>query len=290
MLTNEQSTDQKEFYEKFCKDVAEGKLVENPNNLYQHFIEERYKIYYKEKLKADTSNIVVLHIIEKEAKSYAKVYSNLALKELFDEDKIKPFINEDAIKIDLALQEGFIRIIDGKVSFIHRTFAEYAAADLFFRAIEFQRGDMDKYKLACDFLHKHIFKADSGVFCKFLDYRLAEASEIHTLVLNNDVSKVHDLLSKESGSIIDSVDLLGRSPLHLAVFYSCKDMCALLLEKGAKLDIRDNFDLTPLQYAEKKGNKEILELFLNNPRRDLVPNSDLSTANVKAGKQRENSV
>lgn len=289
MLTTKQATDQKEFYEKFCKDVAEGKLVENPNNLYQHFIEERYKIYYKEKCRLDTSNSAVLDVIEEQVELYAKRYSNLALNELFDEDKIKPFINKDAIKLDSALKQGFIRIVDGKVSFIHRTFAEYAAADLFFNAIEFKEDDMEKYKLVCDFLHNHIFKADSEVFCKFLDYKLAEASEIHTLVLNNDVSKVHDVLSKEGGSVIDSVDLLDRTPLHLAVFHSCKETVKLLLEKEARLDVKDNFDLTPLQYAEKKGNKEIFELLLSQ-NAEPDPSSKLSTISVKAGQHSVNNL
>ena len=53
----------------------------------------------------------------------------------------------------------------------------------------------------------------------------------------------------ELGSKINSVDLYGRTPLHLASANGLADAVVFLLSKGAKLEIRDKFGKTPLDVA-----------------------------------------
>ena len=53
----------------------------------------------------------------------------------------------------------------------------------------------------------------------------------------------------ELGSKINSVDLHGRTPLHLASANGLADAVVFLLSKGAKLEIRDKFGKTPLDVA-----------------------------------------
>ena len=53
----------------------------------------------------------------------------------------------------------------------------------------------------------------------------------------------------ERGSKINSVDLHGRTPLHLASANGLADAVVFLLRKGAKLEIRDTFGKTPLDVA-----------------------------------------
>ena len=53
----------------------------------------------------------------------------------------------------------------------------------------------------------------------------------------------------ERGSKINSVDLYGRTPLHIASGSGLADAVVFLLSYGAKLEIRDKFGKTPLQVA-----------------------------------------
>ena len=53
----------------------------------------------------------------------------------------------------------------------------------------------------------------------------------------------------QRGSPINSVDLYGRTPLHLASANGLAEAVSMLLELGAKFEIRDKFGKTPLDVA-----------------------------------------
>lgn len=61
----------------------------------------------------------------------------------------------------------------------------------------------------------------------------------------------------------------GYYPLHNAIDHNSLNMAQLLVENGAKLDVKDNKGLTPLNFAEKKRNdtiKEFLQTWINEKR------------------------
>ena len=60
----------------------------------------------------------------------------------------------------------------------------------------------------------------------------------------------------EHGSIINAVDLYGRTPLHLASANGLADAVIFLLSRGAKLEIRDTFGKTPMEVAVENCTEE----------------------------------
>ncbi|MEX0940882.1 MAG: ankyrin repeat domain-containing protein, partial [Candidatus Babeliales bacterium] len=54
----------------------------------------------------------------------------------------------------------------------------------------------------------------------------------------------------------------GDTPLHGASEYGSLEVVKLLLEKGAPIDIQDNFGDTPLHLASRKGHLEVVKLLL----------------------------
>jgi ankyrin repeat protein len=60
----------------------------------------------------------------------------------------------------------------------------------------------------------------------------------------------------------DDVDIYGKTALMYAIGRKYNDICELLINDGAKLDIRDIKGLTALDYAKKYNNKKITEKIL----------------------------
>jgi len=55
-----------------------------------------------------------------------------------------------------------------------------------------------------------------------------------------------------------------RTALHWAVIYQHEETVGFLIELGAKIDVIDSFDMTPLSYACLKGLNVIAKLLLEN--------------------------
>lgn len=67
---------------------------------------------------------------------------------------------------------------------------------------------------------------------------------------------------QETWPDVDKRDGLGRTPLHIAVFYGDIESAKLLLEKGANIDARENWDRTPLHLASAHGQDLAVEFLL----------------------------
>lgn len=64
-------------------------------------------------------------------------------------------------------------------------------------------------------------------------------------------------------SLESSVNELGETNLHLAVRNKNQDDVIKLLESGYDVNAKNNFGLTPLHYASRIDNIDILNLILN---------------------------
>ncbi len=93
-------------------------------------------------------------------------------------------------------------------------------------------------------------------------------SPLHIIAKNGDLSAFEPLLSSwvENGeNVVDKLNAKnkkGETALHWAAMRGYKDLCALLLDLGAALDVFDEHQLSPMQGAIRENKEEIVELFL----------------------------
>ena len=70
--------------------------------------------------------------------------------------------------------------------------------------------------------------------------------------MNGTIDKVKYVL-EESPLSIKSLDLDGRTPLHLSSLQGCTEITELLLENNSEIDALDNSTQTALHYAAFQG-------------------------------------
>ncbi|MBL4588076.1 ankyrin repeat domain-containing protein [Candidatus Babeliales bacterium] len=79
-------------------------------------------------------------------------------------------------------------------------------------------------------------------------------------------------LLKTNGANIDEQDESGNTALHIFAMFNCRGAIECLCNHGAKLDIVNNEDCTPLVEAVKTGRESTVDSFLDN---DAVGNGDV---------------
>ena len=75
----------------------------------------------------------------------------------------------------------------------------------------------------------------------------------------NQLDEVEAML-KDNPLLVATIDSDDKSPLHIAVSEQYVKMCQLLLENGAATDVKNMFGATPLDFALKNRNQEIVEM------------------------------
>jgi len=86
-------------------------------------------------------------------------------------------------------------------------------------------------------------------------------SSLHQAVTSQKADAVKDLLNKHAE--IDSVDILGRTPLHYAAIGGYVEIAELLLDRGANINAMDSSkQWTPLFYATFMQHKEMVKLLI----------------------------
>lgn len=58
---------------------------------------------------------------------------------------------------------------------------------------------------------------------------------------------------------VNAINIFGQTPLFYAISSQKILACRLLLQSGASLTIKDQFKLTPLQYATKLGYPKVVK-------------------------------
>ena len=79
--------------------------------------------------------------------------------------------------------------------------------------------------------------------------------------VNKQINRIRHLakLLIDKGADVNAKDNWDWTPLHSAV-YKDKEMVDLLITRGANVDAKDGAARTPLWYAEKNGHTEIVNL------------------------------
>ena len=78
-----------------------------------------------------------------------------------------------------------------------------------------------------------------------------------------DIEHLNAALLDQGLIVLDYLDQLGTSFLHVAVKNNAPNLARLLLQKGANLDLKDNCGETPLHIAVKNGTEEMVKLLLD---------------------------
>ncbi len=68
----------------------------------------------------------------------------------------------------------------------------------------------------------------------------------------------------DSGANVNSVSSTGSrvTPLHEEAYDGHLDVAELLIDRGATVDAKERYNLTPLMYASAEGNSAMVELLL----------------------------
>ena len=238
------------------------KLPENFNliDLFQKFTEKKCDIYMSEKNAMDCSKPKA----KRDKKSYVQKHMILALKSLFSPSKFKQLLKvgnvssventEEFLQSREAEQFGMItEIMNGKPRFVHRLFAEYYAAKWF----------TENFSKCKGFIANILFKSTYEVTRNMFDRMLAEGSEIHAAVFNNDIRTLKEVLKEEKKA--NFADKGGRTALHLAASYNSPVMQTLLSVPGADTTVVDEvLKWTPLRYAERTNSWLAMDILLQN--------------------------
>jgi ankyrin repeat protein len=161
--------------------------------LYGRFIERKYDIYQEEKLQVQKSNVAAIQQRERELSQLRKDYQLLALKALFTEEQVTLFqTNTDTtFPTEDLIRVGIVQVSDdGKLHFIHRTFAEYYVADCLMNRLT---GGDNSSEQVQTFILKDIFLKDSyRVIRAFIDSFLSKSNPSDE-VLKQCGKRIHDL-------------------------------------------------------------------------------------------------
>ena len=76
-----------------------------------------------------------------------------------------------------------------------------------------------------------------------------------------DIATVKTLLNKP-GIDVDTKDIIGKTPLHIAAEEGMRSLVWILLAKGANIEARNNSGWTPLHLAAWKGKIAVVRLLL----------------------------
>jgi ankyrin repeat protein len=87
-------------------------------------------------------------------------------------------------------------------------------------------------------------------------------SDLAKAATRGNFAKVKSLI--EAGAKVTVTDALGRTPLHMAAFYSRPKTAAFLIANGANVNAKDRTGMTPLHSAVLVGGEEEVELLLDN--------------------------
>jgi ankyrin repeat protein len=86
---------------------------------------------------------------------------------------------------------------------------------------------------------------------------------LHLAVFLDRVGLVKLLLDYINDTGLNSKNGMGHTPLHLAIFNRNQDILRLLVQRGASPFIKDNSEMSGLQWAITFKNSEILEALQN---------------------------
>jgi hypothetical protein len=161
--------------------------------LCERFIERKYEIYLQEKGKISTTNVCSKEARKKLVKKITIDHQILALKVLFGEEKVALLHTKNkctSFDENLA-RTGMVQISkEGKLYFIHRTFAEFYVADYFVE--ELKKKTNISQQILDLLLEKMFLEKQYSVIRGFIDGMLSRV-EPSNEVIRQCGNRIHEL-------------------------------------------------------------------------------------------------
>ena len=231
--------------------------------LFKKFTERKFDIYFSEKNKIDCS----IPQAKRDKKLYVKKHMISALMSFFSPHKLKLDLKIGKetyskhikfLKSGEAEQFGIItEFTENKPRFVHRCFAEYFAAMWF----------TENFRKCESFISKTLFNSTYEVTRNIFDRMLAEESELHDAVLNNDIVAVSEFMKTKKD--LNNLDKGGRTALHLAASYNSTITKMLLSVPRVNASRTDRvLKWTPLRYADRTKSWMAMDILLQNGAND----------------------
>jgi ankyrin repeat protein len=194
--------------------------------LYSRFIEMKYEIYVKEKGRISMTNMTTIEAGKHLVKNIIQDHQILALKILFGEELLALLqIDSQCTSSDEDLtRTGIVQMSnEGKLQFIHRTFAEFYVADFF---VNYLTKESKFSKQIQDFILQKILRdTEYRLIRVFIDGLLSRCEPTRA-VLKQYGNRIHDLRedgeltlyisahegnSKITGFLLDSLEETGHA-------------------------------------------------------------------------------
>jgi ankyrin repeat protein len=110
-------------------------------------------------------------------------------------------------------------------------------------------------------------------------------------VKDRDGAKANELLGKGSPTLIDTADLsTGERGLHIAVKERDLSWVGFLLQKGARIDLKDGQGNTPLMVAARIGNLDAARVLISRGANLNVTNATGETPLIAAVQRRDSAM
>jgi len=166
--------------------------------LYEQFLDRKYNVYCREKPKTPGSTAGAEEIGKRDVKDIKFEHQSLALQALFTEEQVAILQVDNDFKLpdeDLARIGIVQRNSEGKLQFIHRTFAEYLVAE--FLTKELKENTKQRKQVQDILLNKVLLQSDCQVIRSFLDGFL-ESSKPTNGALKQYGEKLKQLKEREN--------------------------------------------------------------------------------------------
>nr|CAD7416493.1 unnamed protein product [Timema poppensis] len=218
---------------------------------------------YCDKLKLVDSKVAVKRIKKRMYKEFVSNHKACAALYLFHKDDILLISKECKCSIEETARDcihvfekeggntGIIdKIVDGKVHFVHRSYAEYFFADWL----------CENYEQCLDFIHKKLFESNYKVCFDIFNQKIIIDRPLHNAVFQNNLKEVELLIF--NGELVSSKDKLGRTPLHLAAGFNSADIAKVLLDAESEVSSIDKLGYKPIQYGDMTLSWGVVEIIL----------------------------
>jgi len=224
--------------------------------LYVQFIERKYDIYQKEKFQVPSNNVVAIEQRKRDLKSMRDDHQLLALKLLLTEEQVAQFQNNGQYTFSAKelTRVGIVQVsYEGKLHFVHRTFAEYYVADFLVNLLT--EGSNTSQQVQDLLLQEIFLKNYYRIIRAFIDGLLSRTKAPKAVLrqyghrmsnLEDGVPVLHEAAREGNANIVEFL----LDSLQAGEYKDARN--ELLLA-------RDHYERTAWHLAAERGNTELLE-------------------------------